>query len=131
MSDTHRYRLESGTFRTRDGERHTAGDVLTLEVDTYTSFTHKFTPVDDTESDDTDETDDSDTSQAQDDRRQTATIPDDWDALRTLASEWDGDEISGRDDREEIESFLGELSDTELVDLKIEAGVAESDSESA
>lgn len=127
MSESHTYRLESGTFRTRDGVRHEAGDVIELSPDTYAQFSHKLTPVEQDSSEESGSEAETAGESGTETGETSTEIPTDWADLRALASAWDGDEVSGRDNRDEIEAFLADLSDTQVIDLKHEAGLVGGD----
>lgn len=117
--DTGQYELLSGTHRTRDGTVHDPGAVIELPDSVYESLSYKFAPVDDEPT-----ADDTATATATEPEPGVAgLIPEDWDALRAMASAWDGDEISGHASRDEIEAFLATLTETQVRDLRFDAGL--------
>lgn len=122
------YRLTSGTFRTEDGEKHTPGAIVALTDEQYDAHGYKFEPVaadDEDDGDDEATTDTEDTAAAEavnDDVD--ASIPDDWPDLVSMAGAWEGDEVDGNSSREDIVAHLESLTDTQVIDLKIDAGVA-------
>lgn len=146
MSDNNsKYRVESGTHRTADGDLLEPGDVFEPTDHELDVFEHKLEEVDDgdvetdTESEseeesepdvstadvDTDEegnVEDADEDvgpESVDDDR----LPNNYPTLQSLASAYPGEEINGRSSATEIKRTLTELSDDDLATLSEAAGV--------
>lgn len=129
------FRVVAGSFRTPDGERAEAGDIVEVDEDVAQDFPNTFERVESDEVGDeagseessgetTEETEATPEGASDKDIGDTspdAEIPEDYSALSSMAAEFDGDEIHGAMSGDEIIGFLETLSLEEVEALKTEA----------
>lgn len=144
-----RYRLLSGTHRLTDGTKVEAGGELTLTAEEAGRLNHeRLKLLDDTDAnaaatsesaatetadtaDATPATADDDAGDADGDAAADAELtseasgdlPSEYSRLQQMAVAYEGEEVDGRATKHEMVAVFSELSETEIADLKLKAGL--------